>query len=1351
MNGTIHKWIITEWCLLSIFLNAQMSNVVIIENFDDGSVELISYEGEDIQPDSWALVSENTYNNSPYSLKLFGNTWKVEMIEPRVIQSGDVWQVAAYIQEFSEIQGFGVIDSAHTMFYSFAGSEELDIEEWVTVYQGSFPEEVWNTFQLPVADDWFAWYEYYPTIIGIVFVNDSDENLPGTVYFDDILNITPHLPTPPHVEIYYLVGDIFSNSMGLRSVDIQFVSLVTDPDSDEHKYFWYFGDDSTSTEENPTHTFLVEDDHPYTVLLEVVDDTDKWGQASVQINVDVGETSFPVEMNFVGDIMLARGYEYPGGIIPTLGVETIFEPTLSILGESADITVANLECPLTTHDEHHPAKPIYFKGSPDNVAGLVYAGIDIVSLANNHGMDYMLEGLQETQFVLTENNIRYSGAGANSYEAYLPTFYQESGLNIAFLASSDRTGQYNNYQPYLNAGYNKPGFAYMTPYYIQQQISVVEDIADLIVVEMHGGSEYSTDPGSNYDNLTVSEDTMEEEDYSPFSDIPHMWDIEIRHHAIDSGADLVVVHHPHIIHGLEVYNGKLIAHSLGNFVFDLSYPETFPSMILNAKINETGFYEYSITPVYIDDYIPLPAVGELGIYILDYLAIRSKELNTTLHVDRENILAYVIMDTLGMASTNVYCRNEIFFDEIANEWISRPLHLPRIGNISSIVDIPGTYNWEFRLGRELIWMGNFEDEGSTLWNVNSNYEWYDSTEAYAGERSLHHLRLSTSSDNVVTNLEGRIRCYADSCHSLHGYIKTQNGADVTIEIQYYHSRTGPTILGTEDIGVQITGDSDWTFYQTELTLPWGTKYFDIRLNSNVPQIGEANSWFDNVGVIEWSEWESLSFTEEITNPNDYYFIQLKSNDIIESTSITFTETIYDQLLPPFPEFSAEETVGSVPFEVSFIDESTGAVGYWQWDFGDSTTSILQNPVHTYTEPGIYTVSLTILDYQGNPITNVKQNYIEVFEGYVIIVDHLSDWNMVGLPFEVEDANHVTFFPNAIENTLYSFQNGYIQENELTIGTGYWLRIPNAGSNIINGDTINEITIGLTEGWNMISGLHVAVPMSGIDDPSGVIIPNTCYTYEGGYIPSTTIEPGKGYWLCAGDEGKITISNDAGAARKTFVNRLNGANTLTFTNDSGKMCKLYFGVTVIEEERLSYSLPPIPPPTGGFDVRFDGDMKVVEESGVIDVMNNSELLIIFYNVVLDTEEHKKWILTSSTGKEYVLNGSGVIEVAGDIDRLILSKRAIIPEGFVLHQNYPNPFNPITTIRYDLPKQSYVTIVIYDILGREVKELVSGELVSGYHKAVWDGTDSFGTPVGAGVYLYQIRGGDFIQTHKMLLLK
>jgi len=94
---------------------------------------------------------------------------------------------------------------------------------------------------------------------------------------------------------------------------------------------------------------------------------------------------------------------------------------------------------------------------------------------------------------------------------------------------------------------------------------------------------------------------------------------------------------------------------------------------------------------------------------------------------------------------------------------------------------------------------------------------------------------------------------------------------------------------------------------------------------------------------------------------------------------------------------------------------------------------------------------------------------------------------------------------------------------------------------------------------------------------------------------------------------------------------------------------------------------------------------------------------------------------------------------------------VPEEFTIFQNYPNPFNPITTIRYDMPEQAYVTLTIYDLMGREVKQLVSGRVVSGVHRVVWDGTDSFGKPVGAGLYLYRIQAGNYLQTKKMLIIK
>ncbi|MDP6276179.1 MAG: T9SS type A sorting domain-containing protein [Candidatus Marinimicrobia bacterium] len=93
----------------------------------------------------------------------------------------------------------------------------------------------------------------------------------------------------------------------------------------------------------------------------------------------------------------------------------------------------------------------------------------------------------------------------------------------------------------------------------------------------------------------------------------------------------------------------------------------------------------------------------------------------------------------------------------------------------------------------------------------------------------------------------------------------------------------------------------------------------------------------------------------------------------------------------------------------------------------------------------------------------------------------------------------------------------------------------------------------------------------------------------------------------------------------------------------------------------------------------------------------------------------------------------------------------PQGFVLEQNFPNPFNPSTTLRYELPEDGLVNVTIYDMMGRQVSTLVSNHQTAGYKSIQWNATNDFGKPVSAGVYLYQIQAGEFVQTKKMVLLK
>ena len=361
------------------------------------------------------------------------------------------------------------------------------------------------------------------------------------------------------------------------------------------------------------------------------------------------------------------------------------------------------------------------------------------------------------------------------------------------------------------------------------------------------------------------------------------------------------------------------------------------------------------------------------------------------------------------------------------------------------------------------------------------------------------------------------------------------------------------------------------------------------------------------------------------------------------------------------------------------------------------------------------------------------------------ISYTEGWNMVGLPLGVEDASYNLIFPESIEGTLYSFDDGYTSGSDLTPGEGYWLRFENAGSTVIDGTPINELTLSLNEDWNLVSGLSEDISIYSVLDPDSILVPGTLYGFNDGYVAADMLSPGNGYWLRAFQSGDITLTSGGLAKVKPHNFSLKGkANSLSISGS-----ELYFGIELSDKDRLSYSLPPKPPP-GAFDVRFSGDTRIMVDKAEIEVMSPHETITISYDVVLDAGEYMHWVLSTGSGGEHTLEGTGEITVPTE-ETFTLERKAIIPIAYALHQNYPNPFNPTTTLRYDLPVDNHTTLTIYDLNGREVNQIVNTSQPAGHHSVMWNATNSFGKPVSAGVYLYQIRAGEFVQTRKMVLLK
>ncbi len=873
-----------NFSLIAIFLFVICSAFAInersvpIEDFDDGIYNISTFGTQGSNPSDWEISSSTTHNGSTGSIRLYGDTWLQLSITPATLDTGAVFTTAFYSSSYGSYQAIGFGDSTNVLYYSLEGTSTLSYDDFLTVYQGAFPSNTWNNVRFPIWDDWIARFEYVPDIDKIVFVNEKSNSYTTNIYFDSIVNITDDLPVVPQVTISDSLVSRFTRDTSER-VSYTFTANVLDPDSDTFSYLWSFGDGNYSTDESPTHAYTVMDDHEYVVTLIVTDQTEMSGYATHHVDVDYGETTYPVVLNFAGDVMFTRRMDTR---ISSEGYAGVFAGVNSILGDAADITVMNLETPLTYSTTMHPTKSVAFKSDPPTVACLTAGGVDIVSLANNHSYDYMDSGLAETQQTLDNAGILYSGAGMNSQEAYRPAFINKSGINFAFLRSCDRTGQYNNAQPYLNSGYDKPGFAMMTPYYVSQQIQEVENFADLKIVEIHCGSEYSTAPGSGYDRFSYEYpgadyiDDNEDEVFLPLSDIPQMWDLDYRHAAIDNGADLVVCHHPHIIQGLEVYNNKLIAHSIGNFAFDLNYPETMATMILYAEADDEGFKDFWIKPVFIDDYFPEEATGELGRHILRYIIGKSRELGTIVQMDDINLEAHPVMDTTHYVLRTEYNSDFYEMQQSGSYYVTKPLpiengYFRQVHSSSS----PGTVY--YRLGEEMQWFGNMEDEGCTLWNFNSNYEDYSDAEAYRGQRSLYH---SFSNNNTVsTGYEKNYKLWDNqSDYTIHGWMKTSNVNYAKITACWLTGRTSYYPTQEDEVVCNNGNTGNWQYFFGDATPPSNAGYYEVKCKTDFNSNSNSFAAFDDVGLIKWTPWIPVTNTMEFDVPNAYSHVQFRTTD-----------------------------------------------------------------------------------------------------------------------------------------------------------------------------------------------------------------------------------------------------------------------------------------------------------------------------------------------------------------------------------------------------------------------------------------------------------------------------------------
>ena len=298
--------------------------------------------------------------------------------------------------------------------------------------------------------------------------------------------------------------------------------------------------------------------------------------AAVLVALAPAAAAESLSLIFAGDVMLDDG---PGRVVAD-GRDPLAAVAPLLAG--ADYRIANLECPVATIGTPLDNKIYSFRAHP-RVLSVLQGRFDAVSLANNHSGDYGQAAFAETMALLDGAGIRRFGGGRNLVEAHAPLWIERKGLRIAVLG-------YNEFKPRVfEAGANHPGIAWSEDSHVIADIRAARKAgADLVIPFMHWGWEREPKPSARQRALA--------------------------RRMIDAGAAAVVGGHPHVTQGAELYRGRPIVYSLGNFVFDGfdELPAGRVGWLLRLELDRRGVAAWrTFEPRMDGEGVPSPAAGAI--------------------------------------------------------------------------------------------------------------------------------------------------------------------------------------------------------------------------------------------------------------------------------------------------------------------------------------------------------------------------------------------------------------------------------------------------------------------------------------------------------------------------------------------------------------------------------------------------------------------------------------------------------------------------------------------------------------------------------------------------------------------
>lgn len=656
-------------------------------------------------------------------------------------------------------------------------------------------------------------------------------------------------------------------------------------------------------------------------------------ETTLQLLATTGPGGTRTVMHFAGDFMLGRRYQEAD---EGHAVVTDDESARAVVSDVAplfalaDLSTVNLESVLGTLSPEDASvdKRYLLQSPPEAVAALDELGVDLVTLGNNHTNDWLDAGLTSTFRYLDEAGIAHAGAGADASEASQPALIGAGDLTVGVVSMTTVTGDYvNDSLPSATApmpaatadqdrweyeerqfGFGSDGdAAYISPkarrpgemwrVFDEMEASlatgdaadlwkaitrVYPELQDWVARRGHAGA-------ARYSRAAVTEAVAAARDAGAdvvvvqlhggyqFAEVTSEYFARAAREAVDAGADLVIGHHPHVIQGFEIYQGKLIAYSLGNFVFDQDFLATHRSVVLRTVFEGSELIEAGLYPVVLDGYRPVPAAGDVATRILSQVnesSLQSAESRRLPDLRIGSTLTDTPATSMVLADQSHGTVSS--FTQSGTEVVSVAGSVPSTAG-GQLVRI-GEETDGLWLGRDIFGYGNLED-GQADGVAAGGLEWSVPPESLTIEpsspegswvvrldRTSQHLHEVTAGTAARLSLpqhrwfdENGSPLDAPATYSVRVWAKRVGAGIPFLRVSYYEfddtkptREPGSTELPIVEIELPLVNDGEWHEMWIELPDPparANTTFVEVGLAPPESQSGTV--WIDGLQVVEW--------------------------------------------------------------------------------------------------------------------------------------------------------------------------------------------------------------------------------------------------------------------------------------------------------------------------------------------------------------------------------------------------------------------------------------------------------------------------------------------------------------------